>query len=514
VRAADRAVLHGRILSWYAANARSLPWRDPACSPWGVLVSEIMAQQTPLARVEPAWREWMRRWPTPAALAAESPGEVVRAWGRLGYPRRALRLREAALAIVERHEGEVPEAGDDLRALPGVGAYTAAAVRAFAFGGRATVVDTNVRRVQARIVTGVAQAAPSLTRAESDLATALLPEDDGDAATWNVAVMELGALVCTARSPRCDGCPVSDRCAWLGAGAPAYDGPVRPSQRYAGTDRQVRGDLIQVLRESSRAVPIVRLERVDPDPARVDRLLAALVEEGLVEPVRGGRYRLPRWAPEPEMPARRGASMRFNAGMPCASLTPLTPVRTPEELKAHLAVIAAAPRDAGTLTMVVARPGTEQREVLDEGELDLAVGLVGDNWAQRPSSRTADGKAHPDMQLNVINHRIVQFLSFGDAQRQALAGDQLHVDLDLSHDNLPPGTRLTIGDPGEGRGAVIEVTEQPHTGCKKFVARYGPEAMRFVNGQVGRPLRLRGLNAKVVVPGRIRPGDKVTVTRP
>ena len=124
------SVLHQRILSWYAAHARPLPWRDPQCSPWGVFVSEVMAQQTPVARVEAPWREWMARWPTPADLAAASPGDVVRAWGRLGYPRRALRLREAAVAMVERHEGEVPRLETDLLALPGVGAYTAAAVAA------------------------------------------------------------------------------------------------------------------------------------------------------------------------------------------------------------------------------------------------------------------------------------------------------------------------------------------------------------------------------------------------
>lgn len=292
--ASDLAVLHDRVLDWYAVHARPLPWRDPQCSPWGVLVSEVMAQQTPLARVEPAWREWMERWPTPAALAAESPGEIVRAWGRLGYPRRALRLREAAAEIVARHDAVVPRTEEELRALPGIGAYTAAAVRAFAFGGRATVVDTNVRRVLARVITGVAQAAPALTVAETALATALLPADDADAATWNVAVMELGALVCTARSPRCGTCPVRDRCAWLLAGAPAYEGPPRRGQGYEGTDRKVRGDIVQRLRETTRSVARADLADLDPDPLRIDRLLDALVTDRLVEPVRGNRFRLPR----------------------------------------------------------------------------------------------------------------------------------------------------------------------------------------------------------------------------
>ncbi|WP_377639444.1 hypothetical protein [Oryzobacter terrae] len=186
--------------------------------------------------------------------------------------------------------------------------------------------------------------------------------------------------------------------------------------------------------------------------------------------------------------------------------------RTPEELHGFLPTLRAAPKDVGTLELVVRRPLPGEREVLEEGELDLAEGLVGDSWVQRGSTRTPDGGPHPDMQLNVMNGPLSTFLAV-DPGRRALAGDQLHVDLDLSHDNLPAGTRLTIGDP-RGRGAVIEVTEQPHTGCAKFVERFGPEAMRFVNGEVGRPLRLRGLNARVVVPGRVRPGDPVTVTRP
>ena len=209
------SLLHEPVLEWYAVHARPLPWRDPACTPWGVLVSEVMAQQTPVARVAPVWVEWMRRWPTPSALAEESPGEVVRSWGRLGYPRRALRLREAAVAIRDRHGGVVPDDEVALRALPGVGGYTAAAVTAFAFGRRTTVVDTNVRRVLVRAVEGREHAAPVLTSAESALAAALVPEAVERSATWNVAVMELGAVVCTARNPRCDVCPVQDVCAWV-----------------------------------------------------------------------------------------------------------------------------------------------------------------------------------------------------------------------------------------------------------------------------------------------------------
>lgn len=287
------AVLHARLLEWYRESARELPWREPHCPPWGVFLSEVMAQQTPLARVEPVWREWMRRWPTPSALAADSPGEAVRAWGRLGYPRRALRLHAAATAMVERFGGEVPGREADLLALPGVGEYTAAAVAAFAFGERVTVVDTNVRRVQARLVSGTEHAAPSLTRAERDLATGLLPSDDAVAATWNVAVMELGALVCTARSPSCERCPVVDVCHWVSAGRPAHTGPRRRAQPWAGTDRQVRGEILQRLRESTEPVRREVLDDAGPDVGQVQRCLSALVHEGLVEPVARDRFALP-----------------------------------------------------------------------------------------------------------------------------------------------------------------------------------------------------------------------------
>ena len=252
-----------------------------------------MAQQTPVARVEAPWREWMARWPTPNALASASPGDVVRAWGRLGYPRRALRLREAAAAMVERHDGEVPRTEAELLDLPGVGAYTAAAVAAFAYAVRTVVVDTNVRRVLARVIEGRAQASPSLTAAESRLAATVVPTDAETSAVWNVAVMELGALICQARSPQCGECPLSARCAWLLAGSPAYDGPPRRGQRYEGTDRKVRGDLLQLLRESEQPLQRAALEVVDPDPLRIDRLLDALISDGLVEPLAKGRYRLP-----------------------------------------------------------------------------------------------------------------------------------------------------------------------------------------------------------------------------
>jgi A/G-specific adenine glycosylase len=286
-------VLHNRVNGWYATNARPLPWRLPGTSPWAVLVSEVMSHQTPVARVEPAWRAWLARWPMPADLAADAPGEAVRAWGRLGYPRRALHLHEAARAMVTRHGGEVPTTEEELRALPGIGAYTAAAVACFAFRRPAVVVDTNVRRVLVRTLLGEAQAAPALTRAERDLAVRALPDDADSAVVWNVAAMELGALVCAARAPRCAACPVADLCAWNRAGRPAYAGPVRRGQAWHGTDRQARGALLGVLRSSAGPVTAAELEQVWPaDPQRL-RCLDSLVADGLVEPLAGERFRLP-----------------------------------------------------------------------------------------------------------------------------------------------------------------------------------------------------------------------------
>lgn len=287
------SLLHAPVLAWYAAHARDLPWRRPDRDPWGVLVSEVMLQQTPVDRVVPAWEAWLARWPDPAALAAEPPGEAVRMWGRLGYPRRALRLHAAAAACVERFDGRVPSAYDDLRSLPGVGDYTAAAVLAFAFGRRAVVLDTNVRRVLARLLDGAALPRPSVTVAERSRTDAALPDDDATAATWSVAVMELGALVCTATSPACDRCPVADPCAWRGAGSPAYDGPSRPVQRFAGTDRQVRGRLMAVLRDAHHAVPKEALDVVWHDVVQRERALDGLVADGLVDPLPDGRYALP-----------------------------------------------------------------------------------------------------------------------------------------------------------------------------------------------------------------------------
>ncbi len=172
------------------------------------------------------------------------------------------------------------------------------------------------------------------------------------------------------------------------------------------------------------------------------------------------------------------------------------------ELEAALPAALTSPTDDGTLELIVRRPAVGRRDVLDAGELDLATGLVGDTWNIRSSTRTADRSPHPDMQINVMNSRVIAMIA-GERTRWGLAGDQLYIDFDISEANVPPGTRLAIGS------AVIEVTAQPHTGCGKFVQRFGVDAMKFVNSPRGRELHLRGINARVIVPGRIRTGDRV-----
>jgi A/G-specific adenine glycosylase len=259
-----------------------------------VLVSEIMLQQTPVARVVPAHQSWLARWPTPAALAAEPAGEAIRQWGRLGYPRRALRLHETARIVTARHGGVVPDDVDALLALPGIGSYTAAAVASFAFGQRHAVLDTNVRRVLARLVAGQPRpgAAPSL--AERRLAESLLPAEPAVAARWSVAVMELGAMVCTAARPSCGSCPVAAHCAWLAAGRPeATAAARRRSQGYDGTDRQCRGRLLALLRDSAVPAAQDELDAVWADQAQLARALDGLVADGLVDPLPDGRYALP-----------------------------------------------------------------------------------------------------------------------------------------------------------------------------------------------------------------------------
>jgi A/G-specific adenine glycosylase len=280
------------VLRWYAANARDLPWRSPAASPWSVLVSEIMLQQTPVARVLPAHAAWLARWPTPLSLAASAPGDAIRQWGRLGYPRRALRLHAAATILTRQHGGQVPASVHSLRQLPGIGSYTAAAVASFAFGQRHAVLDTNVRRVLSRLVGGEALPRQNPSAAELALAESLLPADPARAAKWSVAVMELGALVCTATRPDCGSCPVAAWCAWRRAGSPECRR--RPSaQRYTGTDRQCRGRLLSVLTDTDGPVPAASLDSAWPDPAQRARALSALIADGLAVQLEQGQYGLP-----------------------------------------------------------------------------------------------------------------------------------------------------------------------------------------------------------------------------
>lgn len=271
--------LHPLLAPWYAENARDLPWRRPGFPAWGTLLSEVMLQQTQASRVAAEIGEWLHRWPTPADLAAAPTADVLRRWGNMGYPRRAIRLQQAARAIVERHGGEVPSDVDALLALPGIGDYTARAVAVFHFGQRQPVVDTNVRRVVARYVHGLANQGHAR---KGDLVEvkALLPDDEPEAALVSAALMELGALVCTSRSPACDSCPVAASCAWLRAGRPDNAPPRSRQARFEGSDRQARGRIMAALRDQDvvhrDALRIVWA----PDDQR-ERAITSLLADGL-----------------------------------------------------------------------------------------------------------------------------------------------------------------------------------------------------------------------------------------
>lgn len=271
-----------RLIPWYATAARDLPWRRPGFGAWGILVSEFMLQQTPVVRVVPRLREWLDRWPHPADLAADIPAEAVRQWANLGYPRRALWLHSAAVEITQRHDGVVPADVDALLALTGIGDYTARAVAVFAYGAREPVVDTNTRRVIARAVHGRSQPGPAAKRDLVDMES-LLPSDDAGAAIVNAAAMELGAVVCTSRSPTCAVCPLADVCAWRAAGYPDT-GDARPKQAtYEGSDRQARGAVMRALRTHHAASPFDALIPDWPDAAQRERAIATLLADGLIE---------------------------------------------------------------------------------------------------------------------------------------------------------------------------------------------------------------------------------------
>jgi len=278
------------LIAWYRDCARDLPWRRPGFSPWGTLVSEFMLQQTPVNRVIPHLDAWLARWPRPADLAAEAPAEAVKQWANLGYPRRALWLHRAATEIRDRHDGEVPRDVDSLLALSGIGDYTARAVAVFAYGDRHPVVDTNTRRVLARAIGGASQPGPP---AKGDLASmdAILPFDPAEAAIVNAATMELGAVVCTARSPTCKACPIAHVCAWRSAGYPDTGDTRRTQARYEGSDRQARGAVMKALRDAS-PLPLADVLAGWHDERQRDRAIDSLIADGLAE-ADDGMLRLP-----------------------------------------------------------------------------------------------------------------------------------------------------------------------------------------------------------------------------
>ncbi|HEY9308206.1 MAG TPA: A/G-specific adenine glycosylase [Microbacterium sp.] len=281
------------LVEWYSANARDLPWRRPGFGAWGVLVSEFMLQQTPVTRVIPHLEAWLQRWPTPADLAAAAPADAVRQWANLGYPRRALWLHRAAMEIRDRHSGVVPRDVDALLALTGIGDYTARAVAVFAYGDRHPVVDTNTRRVLARAIDGRSQPGPP-SRRDLEAMAAILPHDRDTSAVVNAAAMELGATVCVARAPRCDACPLRDRCEWRAAGYPDTGDDRRKQARYEGSDRQARGAVLKSLRDAAtHAVPLAEVVAEWPDPLQRDRAIDSLIADGLAE-ASDGLLRLPR----------------------------------------------------------------------------------------------------------------------------------------------------------------------------------------------------------------------------
>jgi A/G-specific adenine glycosylase len=279
--------LHQPVLAWYKKNKRDLPWRNTDA--WGVLVSEIMLQQTPVARVLPVYTEWMKRWPTPAALAAATPAQIITAWGRLGYPRRALRLHECAKVISAQYKGKIPTTQSELRDLPGVGDYTSAAIIAFAFEGRSLVLDINVRRVFARVIDGIEVPTAAPTKTERQEREELIPAKNPH--VWAAATMELGALICTAKNPKCGQCPLADQCIWRSLDYPLSDQPKR-TQSWHGTDRQCRGVIVQALRENP-ALSKKEIMQLWDVPSQVEKALLTLLEDGLLVEQKGQRFSLP-----------------------------------------------------------------------------------------------------------------------------------------------------------------------------------------------------------------------------
>ena len=276
------------ISAWFKKNKRDLPWRKT--DSWGILVSEFMLQQTPVNRVLPVYNQWMERWPTAAHLAKATPAEVITAWGRLGYPRRALRLHECAKVISKELKGKIPTTEVELRKLPGVGEYTAAAMVAFAFSSRSLVLDINIRRLFTRLFDGAESPTTSATKEEKVRYQELIPKKDPH--IWAAATMELGALVCTSQSPKCAICPVADRCLWRSLDYPKSD-LVKRRQSWHGTDRQCRGAVVQALRENE-VLTKAQIAQLWDVPSQLEKALLTLLDDGLIEARGKSKYSLPR----------------------------------------------------------------------------------------------------------------------------------------------------------------------------------------------------------------------------
>ena len=275
------------ITQWFAKNKRDLPWR--ATTPWGVMVSEFMLQQTPVVRALPKWNEWMERWPTPADLAKATPAQVITAWGRLGYPRRALRLHESAKIIARDFNNEVPMSEEVLRSLPGIGDYTAAAISAFAFGTNTLVMDVNIRRVLVRAIDGKEHPTSSPTVRERESRLSILPHKNAD--LWAGATMELGALVCTSKNPQCNDCPIISQCMWRKNGYPQTE-LVRKSQEWHGTDRKCRGTIVQALRENE-SLTLHAIKKLWLEESQVEKAIETLLADGLIQAQSRARFSLP-----------------------------------------------------------------------------------------------------------------------------------------------------------------------------------------------------------------------------
>ena len=276
------------ITSWFKKNKRDLPWRKTDA--WGVLVSEFMLQQTPVNRVLPIYEEWMKRWPTAASLAKATPAQVITAWGRLGYPRRALRLHECAKEITTNLGGKIPENEAELRALPGIGEYTAAAIAAFAFEKRSLVLDINIRRLYARLFDGVETPTQAATKVEKSRYEELIPKREPH--VWAAASMELGAVICTSQAPKCGICPVAHVCAWRSLDYPKSD-VVKRRQSWHGTDRQCRGTIVQALRENE-VLTKSQITQLWDVPSQLEKALLTLLDDGLIESRGKNKFSLPR----------------------------------------------------------------------------------------------------------------------------------------------------------------------------------------------------------------------------